>query len=384
MNKFFFLLVVMFSTALSQNLLAADFPWVGSWGKTSGSDFNHLILSNCNGLKCSFRLVAQVKDGRCSYEGQASLKGTTASLVPSAGEAESFSPNPYGCQLAATLKENEIEIGTLSEGCKAYCTGNTTKIERKYPRVSAHPFNDKEKCFTERSAAWTAWCTNPAYTAKDQDLLDLRIKAENANPSASEKFNNDFAESAITNCEKAKDAGSCLEEKYAAQKSTIQTLLSESEKKKASFLKEISSPGEENLADKLIAEIEGVYKEKFSNGLVDGTTYKSENILEIVRVSKSSIYFKVHTEFFNGHECNLNGLAKFSSQNSFVYRMEDCVYLISANEKEILLSDHHGTCKEACGARGSLQEDKFPRSKKKAIGYLNRLKNSSEYKEAVK
>ena len=48
-----------------------------------------------------------------------------------------------------------------------------------------------------------------------------------------------------------------------------------------------------------------------------------------------------------------------------------------------MLSDEDGSCQAYCGARGSLSEDSFPLSSRRAIRYLPRLKASSEFKEAL-
>ena len=78
--------------------------------------------------------------------------------------------------------------------------------------------------------------------------------------------------------------------------------------------------------------IAGVYKHRFKNALVSGEKYKSEDILEIVKVSPTSVYVSAHLEFFNGHECAINGVAK-ADGNALVYRGET-----NAEGKQCLLS----------------------------------------------
>lgn len=150
------------------------------------------------------------------------------------------------------------------------------------------------------------------------------------------------------------------------------------------FEKDFTTLGNEAASDALITKIEGVYKTQFSNALIDGTKYKSENVLEIVRVSKSSIYFKAHLEYFNGHVCNILGLAKYSTLDKFTYKEDTCHFLISADSDKINLDDNGGTCKDFCGVRGSLSKIDFPISKKRLIKYMERLKKSEDYKNALK
>src|SRR5258708_32021584 len=68
----------------------------------------------------------------------------------------------------------------------------------------------------------------------------------------------------------------------------------------------------------------GVYKTKFKNALVGGETYVSENVLEIVPVRGRAAYFRIHLEFYNGHECAISGIAE-SSIDTLVYRGPDDV-----------------------------------------------------------
>ncbi len=74
----------------------------------------------------------------------------------------------------------------------------------------------------------------------------------------------------------------------------------------------------------LPALMAGVYKTKFKNGLVGGESYVSENILEIVPVRGRAVYFRIHLEFYNGHECAISGIAE-ASVDTLIYRGPDDV-----------------------------------------------------------
>ena len=139
----------------------------------------------------------------------------------------------------------------------------------------------------------------------------------------------------------------------------------------------------------MIQKIEGVYKEQFQNATVQGKKYQSENVLELVRVSKASLYFNLHLEFSNAHECNLFGLAKFAKSRQFVYQNDEaedehpCVFTIGLSESDVLLDDVRGTCQTFCGGRGSLSNIRMPLSEKRVIKYMDRLKKSKYYKEST-
>src|SRR5262245_52699828 len=81
-----------------------------------------------------------------------------------------------------------------------------------------------------------------------------------------------------------------------------------------------------------IDKVAGVYKYSFRNGDTSGAKYTSENILEIVKVSSTTAYFRVHLEFFNGHLCEESGVAQVVNR-TLVYRGE-----VNSDGKQCLLS----------------------------------------------
>ncbi|HEX4998221.1 MAG TPA: hypothetical protein VFY29_08350 [Terriglobia bacterium] len=139
-----------------------------------------------------------------------------------------------------------------------------------------------------------------------------------------------------------------------------------------------------------LARVAGVYKEPFENGLVDGTTYQSEDILEVVPIDDHAAYVRMDLEFFNGHSGRIYGVAIYG-HNSLVYDngrpgAEHCVveYVWSA-DKVSSRADYEKTpgCSLYHGARGSLDGAEFAVRKKQEIRYMQRLKDSVEYKEAI-
>jgi hypothetical protein len=135
--------------------------------------------------------------------------------------------------------------------------------------------------------------------------------------------------------------------------------------------------------------IAGVYKHQFKNGLVSGEKYVSEDILEIVKVSPTAAYVRTHLEFFNGHECNILGVAK-AEGDALVYRGEtnsqgnQCVLSVKVSSGKITLHDKDGACAVGtCGARGMYGGKSFALGKKRAIRYLDKLKKSDEYLDAL-
>lgn len=155
------------------------------------------------------------------------------------------------------------------------------------------------------------------------------------------------------------------------------------------------SEAADNPTAALIKELQGVYKFRFINGLVTGEKYQSEDIVEIVPFDDSHIYIRAHLDFANGHQCSIWGIAGYDN-GAFVYHEPEetssgrppCSLKISTTEKNLVLTDIDGTtelstCRWHCGARGSFSNYSIARSSKRRIRYIERLKASSQYLEAV-
>lgn len=139
-----------------------------------------------------------------------------------------------------------------------------------------------------------------------------------------------------------------------------------------------------------LAHRAGVYKQRFDNGTIDGGKYVSENIFELTPYGPRAAYFRLHLEFFNGHQCALWGIADMEGAD-LVYRErvdssgELCELRIRETAKGLALDDVNGACRAAhCGARGGLGGQSFPASSRRPIRYLPRLLKSREYADAVR
>src|SRR5262245_28911395 len=152
--------------------------------------------------------------------------------------------------------------------------------------------------------------------------------------------------------------------------------------------KQTSQPRSESAA--FLAQVAGVYKAQFQNGNIDGDKYQSEDILEVVPVDDHAAYVRMDLEFFNGHSGRIFGIATYR-KNSLVYDNgksgdERCIveYVWSA-DAVVTHADYDATpgCSHYHGARGTLEGAKFSIKKRAEIRYLQRLKNSSEFREAM-
>ena len=146
----------------------------------------------------------------------------------------------------------------------------------------------------------------------------------------------------------------------------------------------------------LPAQMAGVYKTRFKNALVGGETYVSEDILEIVPYRSKAAYFRLHLDFYNGHECSISGIAE-ATADTLIYRGPDdvdghpCMLSLRRARDGVHISEgENGACRnQTCGARGgygfkSGGAADFPLASRRSIRYLPRLLASSQYADAIK
>jgi hypothetical protein len=133
----------------------------------------------------------------------------------------------------------------------------------------------------------------------------------------------------------------------------------------------------------------GVYKDRFQNGLVDGTNYTSEDVLEIVKVSPNEAYIRAELAFFNGHSCSISGIARRDGEK-LVYRPREshsdgpCALTLRRQGDKLVFGDTNGQCKAGyCGARGGFDDVGFKLSARRPIRYMRRLLASHEYAQAI-
>jgi len=143
-------------------------------------------------------------------------------------------------------------------------------------------------------------------------------------------------------------------------------------------------------ADGVVDRLAGVYKSQFKNGNIDGGKYQSEDILEIVKVSADKAYVRTHLEFFNGHVCNIWGVAKVED-GALVYRAKEknvegnlCALSVRIKNGDVILDDKDGACAiGTCGNRGMYNGTKFPLKSRRPIRYMKVLLDSDEYKDSI-
>ena len=137
-----------------------------------------------------------------------------------------------------------------------------------------------------------------------------------------------------------------------------------------------------------VASLAGRYSTTFPNGLVTGEKYTSENIVEILPVSRGAAYVRAHTEWYNGHSCGLYGVAA-AEGDRLVYREppgkygpDHCTLSIRRIGTKLRMNDD-GSCSAYCGARGTFSNVDLPFASRRRITYVARIRGSQQFKEAM-
>ena len=149
-----------------------------------------------------------------------------------------------------------------------------------------------------------------------------------------------------------------------------------------------------------VQQLAGRFSEHFENSDVDGDNFWSDNIVEVVPVSTHAAYFRIHLEFYNGHECGIWGIAQTGGSGLRYQHAEQvydfkakgmkntqCVLQISKQGDHLLLQelDPDSACKiNYCGMRGSFDGITLPWNSHRPITYLQKLKASRQYQDTLK
>jgi hypothetical protein len=147
-------------------------------------------------------------------------------------------------------------------------------------------------------------------------------------------------------------------------------------------------------AGDLPSRLEGHYSHSFANALVSGETYRSTETMDILRTGPAAAYVDVHLEFFNGHECNITGVADAKGPALVLKSGDDdisrCTLTIQPgtgkDRGKLVFGAEEESCHYYCGARGSLDgSDDFTLAGRRPLrpAERRRIQHADDYKAAV-
>ena len=369
----------------------------------TGSSISIFACSQADGT-CQLRLEAASEKGRCSYVGKnAGQEMRLTSPVTASVAVRGLDGSAHDCRidlaLDATATSRQIRVSLSGDECGYFCSKDVIVPEIHPFRTDAsYPQQAVANCFADQRAARQSWCVSADLQAQEKRLNELsstysELSHDGSNRSLSRRLPAD-REAIFDTCNRSEQIDACLKSGFGRLVTEYSNATAAARVAHDALEVQLTAKGEAAQAEALIDAHAGVYKRRFPNALVDGSTFTSENILEVVKVSPDAVYFRTHLEFYNGHTCSLHGLASYMQSGTFVFndtsgltdglRNRTCRMQLRLDTEGAALLDPDHSCNIYCGARGGIDGATFSAGERRPIRYMSLLKNSEEYKESVK
>jgi hypothetical protein len=343
--------------------------WTGEWGTfthipRAGNLAAHdegagLAISDCAGQHCqaSFEILGPTFHGGAKADLQIENDAEAIAHLRGGGEEKCT------LTLARTGTNPPSITATLRSGDCSYFETPGASFEQSYSLRSQALFyaRDIPRCFIGGSPSVVALCASEALSEQERDWTSLAWQVSSlGQPPLDER-----AEEAkiLRSCDAAPDAGACLASAFSQ---STRDLLARRDAWQAS----VTNPGDPAEAQRAIEIIQGAYRRSFPNGDVQGETFQSTDTLRISPASATSIRVEVHLEFYNGHECNHDGIASYRRVGLFAEHIADsqgklCVFEVVPTPTGVRLADPTGMCRmNDCGARGGYNDLTFSSNEK--------------------
>lgn len=129
----------------------------------------------------------------------------------------------------------------------------------------------------------------------------------------------------------------------------------------------------------------GTYTYRFTNRMVEGAAYQSEDRLEIARIDATHAAVSIGLEFFNGHSCGISGDATLEGA-TLVLRaapendgLPQCELHIAHEGDRVVFHDPENGCMmHYCGMRGRFEGAGLPYASRHAPPSLRRIRSEAE------
>jgi hypothetical protein len=358
-------LFFMAGSIISARAQAPGNDWRGEWGSfaripaTGGSAEHYegagLSVRDCAGQRCQVSFEIQERTSHAEAEGDLLVESDSEAVARLVG-FKGAEKCTLGLEKTGTWPPS-ITVKRRTGDCSDFATPGAS-FEHTYALRSRTPFytDGIPACFVGEGRAMVTLCASEALSKQEHDWVPLVWEVSNLGARPLDK--NAERARILKSCDAAPDPGACLKEAFA--KST-----EELNARKDAWKASVTEPGDADEAKRAIEAIEGSYRHSFANGDVYGNKFQSTDTLEIKRVSDTSIHVAAHLEFFNGHECNHEGVASYRRAGVFAEQVEDnegrvCVFEVVPTTTGVQLQDPTGMCKLSdCGVRGGYRGAAF-------------------------
>ena len=343
--------------------------WTGEWGRfthvpRAGQIAAHvegagLSISDCADEHCqaSFEILGPTFHAEAKAELE--IENDSEAIAHLRGDRE----EKCTLTLAKTDTNPPSITATLRSGDCSYFETPGASFEHTYSLRSRARFygGDIPTCFIGGNPSVVARCASSALSEQERDWTSLAWEVS----SLGQPPLDTRAEEAkiLASCDAVPDAAACLATAFSQ---STRDLVARRDAWKAS----VTDPGNPAEAQQAIEVIQGAYRRSFPNGDVQGDKFRSTDTLRISPASAASIRVEVHLEFYNGHECNHDGVASYRRAGLFAEQVTDsqgklCVFEVAPIPTGVRLADPTGMCRmNDCGARGGYNDVTFSSSEK--------------------
>jgi hypothetical protein len=120
-----------------------------------------------------------------------------------------------------------------------------------------------------------------------------------------------------------------------------------------------------------------------------GERFPGTDTLDVLRYDDAHAYVAVHLDFFNGHSCDIEGMAAFAGGALTLEPPEltpgegRCRVTITPDARAFTLAAPATACLNYCGARGRLDGAQLPRASRRPIPHRAALMRSQDFEDAV-
>ncbi len=331
--------------------------WAGEWGQfaripATGHIAVHyegagLSVTDCANQQCHVSFKVLGRTFHAEAEGDLLVESDTEAVATLGSGAQAQ------CILAmhkAGTTPPSIVVEQRTGDCSYFATPGAS-FEHTYALRSRKPFyaDDIPACFAGEGRAMVALCASRALSAQEHAWAPLVWEVSDL---AAPRLDQSAELATILKaCDAAPDPEGCLAKAFARSTEELNA-------RKAAWKASVTEPGDPGKAKRAIAAIAGTYRHSFANGDVQGDQFRSTDTLEIQRISDTSIHVSVHLEFYNGHECNHQGVASYRRAGIFAEQLQNdqgklCVFEVVPTSAGVQLQDPTGMCRMSdCGARG--------------------------------
>ncbi|MGO8817171.1 MAG: hypothetical protein ACLQVG_21215 [Terriglobia bacterium] len=343
--------------------------WTGEWGAftripRAGQIAAHdegagLSISDCAGQHCQATFEILGPTFHAEAKADLEIENDTEAIA----HLRAYREEKCALTLAKAGTNSPSITATVRTGDCSYFETPGASFGHTYSLRSKARFygGDIPRCFIGGSPSVVALCTSQALSEQERDWTSLAWEVS----SLGQPPLDTRAEEAkiLGSCDAAPDAGACLASAFSQ---STRDLLARRDAWQAS----VTDPGNPAEAQQAIEVIQGAYNRSFSNGDVQGDKFQSTDTLRISPASATSIRVEVHLEFYNGHECNHDGVASYRRAGLFAEQVTDrqsklCVFEIVPTPTAVRLADPTGMCRmNDCGARGGYNDVTFSSSEK--------------------